>query len=62
MKEKPCSLHGFYDLVYYELVSQENRHRSELKNKASSSLSLKKKSFFSKIAGRDSQQLRINGK
>ena len=35
MKAKPCNLKGFYKPVYYEIVSQECRHRSELKKKAS---------------------------
>ena len=32
MKEKPWTLQGFYDLVYYELV---NKEYTELKKKAS---------------------------
>ena len=36
MKAKPCNLKGFYKPVYYEIVSQEYRHRSELKKKAKS--------------------------
>ena len=42
IKEKPCTLQGFYDLVYYELVSQEYRHRSEQKKKVNASLSFDK--------------------
>ncbi len=42
IKEKPCTLQGFYDLVYYKLVSQEYRHRSEQKKKVNASLSFDK--------------------
>ena len=55
MKEKTCILQGFYELVYYNLVSQEYRSTFELKKKASTSLSFKKKNV-SKIAERNSQQ------
>ena len=48
--DEPCTLQGFYNLVYYEQVSQEYRHRSELKKKAGTFWVSKK------IAGRDSQQ------
>ena len=43
MKAKPCNLKGFYKPVYYEIVSQECRHRSELKKKASTSKVLETK-------------------
>ena len=55
MKEKTCILQGFYELVYYNLVSREDRSTIELKKKASTSLSFKKKNL-SKIAERNSQQ------
>ena len=51
MKEKPCTLHDFYNLVYYVLVIQEYKHRSEPKKKASTSLKkiFEKIFFFSKM-------------
>ncbi len=51
MKGKPCNRKGFYKPVYYEIVSQEYRHRSELKKKASTL-----KVLENKIAGKDSEQ------
>ena len=54
MKEKTCILQGFYELVYYNLVSQEYRSTFELKKKTRFFKFQKKK--LSKIAERNSQQ------
>ena len=51
MKEKTCILQGFYELVYYNLVSQEYRSTFELKKKASTSLSFKKKMYPKLLKG-----------